>query len=159
MAVLASGLFACRSPRPASIEDWNACVIDHQGIKAGPEDTARFTGGEGHALWVNAEWGRSMFVSEYSFGELMIALPATLEAGKSYEPAAESMFQEGGQLVVYRSKTFTGNVTVVEASPQSVTLKLALRATAPSVDLDKRGEAPLEGTITAKRVASQSACD
>ena len=162
--VIAAGLLlalgACRSPRPASIEDWDACLIANQGLRTAEEGRLTFAeGGEGSVLYVNAEWDRSWIVSEYSFGELLVALPRDLEAGQELPLSGTSQYQEGGQIVSYRSRSLEGTLVVLSISADAVQIELKGRATEPSVDLSKRGEVPLVGRLEVERAASFQECD
>lgn len=140
---------SCRSPKPANLSSWNACSLSGHVLAPGGENKpSQMLPGEGRLLFARAEWGRSPFVSEYTFGELVLVVPPTLRTGTVLEnPVGE--YKEGSQALGFRSVTLRGSVVVLEDGPSTVKLKVDLSAEAPTVDLFGRKSTPLKGEVEA----------
>lgn len=157
-ALLVLVLTGCRSPRPTHLSDWHSCVVD----RTVPEPVADSSSlspvpGEGNTLSMTVEWGRSPVVTEYSFAELVLALPANLTKGTQIkDPAGE--YKEGGQALVFQSRVLLGTIDVTEVDADHVVLAIHLTASSPSVDFENKHVYEIQGTVSAKRKASAKEC-
>jgi len=158
LSLLSAG--GCRSPRPTSLSEWTACVLDHHhlecppsGCRAGaPAELEAIPGGTGAVLYLHAEWGRSPIASEYQFGFLMVELPA-LAPGTVRD--LKGLYREGSQALAFNSTTLQGSVEVLSSTSDRCQIGLALEAATPDVGTGAR---PLRGTVTARRVPDLKSC-
>ena len=68
--------------------------------------------GDGNTLYLHTRWGESLFVSEYSFAELMLEV-AKLEVGTlDVAPGHRAIYTEGGQSLLFQSTTLEGTVEI-----------------------------------------------
>lgn len=153
-------LCGCRAPRPASVEKWQACLVEHARIEQ-KGDRPVVVAGDLSVLFLHARWGDSPFVTEYSWGETLLELPAPLAVGTTVileDAALKVSHREGGQALVFVSSRFEGSLGILRLDPRMAEIGLDLGATAPTVDLAKRGSVTMSGNVTAARVASITDC-
>ncbi len=158
LTVAIAFLGACNSTRPA-LADWDACLID--GAELSPAQYGpHVADGTGHVLYVNTEWGRSAFRTEYEFGSMLLELPVTLDAGDilSYPTAGSGDYREGGQILGYSSASPTGTVTVDRVDDGEVVFTVDLRFDSPDVDLATRGTGEVSEQYSAPLVSSIRGC-
>lgn len=157
-----SRLTMAGTPRPDSLSDWRACLLrDHTlgpptpdnlqtlGDKAYPETVPSTPD---HAvLFFHARWGESWIRTEYTFGELMLAVHAPFVPGatQTIELDSRSELREGS-LGWVESCPVTGTLQVVEVGADSVKLALALSC--------KGKDAPLNATVAVPIVSDRRAC-
>jgi hypothetical protein len=154
------GAVGCRTPRPASIERWEACVVERGKLeRAGGR--VQVVAGAAPVLILHARWGEAPGVTEYTWGELDVELAGGLGAGAETRVAGgapPASWREGSEIVAYDADALEGSVRVAGVDARSVSLDVDLRAAAPNVDLAKRGALAARGRVTARRVATTREC-
>lgn len=151
-------LGACSSTRPATA-DWDACLINAAVLNS-TQYGSEVADGMGQVLYLNTEWGRSPFRSEYQFGAMLLELPQTVAAGDtlSYPAAGTGEYREGGQMLGYSSASPTGTVTIDAIQDGEVVLTVDLRFDSPSVDIASRGAVQVAEQYTTYTVPSIRGC-
>ncbi|MFO0550735.1 MAG: hypothetical protein U0271_20240 [Polyangiaceae bacterium] len=158
VTLLGSGCGA--SSRPASIADWQSCIVAPGAIHGGVESVVDVIPTPGHAVWhAGAEWGRSAVRTEYQAGDLLVELPQELTRGTKLQINASTpaLYREGGEAVSYQVEALEGTITVTTLTTDRATLEVDLRGT-PTKDAAQRGPLTLKGTVTAHRRAQLADC-
>ncbi|APR79336.1 Hypothetical protein A7982_04683 [Minicystis rosea] len=161
IAVALSTSLGCRTSKPSSLgSGWEALVVAPANLTLGAHD-ARAVSGTAAVLCLHARWGKSPFVTEYSYGQFVAEISPALTPGTITRFAAGSppgMYQEGGMVLVYDGRVLEGTIQVVWSDATSVDLAVDLMVKSPSLDRAGMGAIPLRGIVKATRESNVERC-
>lgn len=159
MAIIAAlGLGCGASERPASIADWQSCVVAPGALSG--TDVVDVVPTPGRAVWhAGAEWGRSAVRTEYQAGDLLVELPQELTQGSTLpiDKSTRSLYREGGEAVSYQVEGLEGTITIKSLTADQAVFDVDLHGT-PTKDAAQRGPLTLKGTVTAGRRTQLADC-
>jgi len=155
------------SSRKPELSSWKACVItDHKLVddtlhRHDPVPGKKEIAQKGYSvLYVGTRWGRSLIIPEYSAAFLYLELPWPLKEKKIYEISKKtnSLYREGGQVLVWNSVTVTGKVEVKKINHDEIVLNLDLKPGENTMKNRSFKAKEIKGSVSARIFPSLKKC-